>query len=107
VCGFVAAFVFAAPSRGASPVSGPASSDAIKHGDEIFHQRCILCHNQQPGDSLPFGPPNLYQAFRGKSPMTSHQAETIIAQGKGPMPAFGTILTKSDIRSVVAYLRTR
>jgi len=106
VCGFMVAFAAAAPSRGASPISDAASSDTVKHGNEIFHQRCILCHNQQPGDSLPFGPPNLYQVFRGKT-ITPRQAETIITQGKGAMPSFGAILSKSDIRSVIAYLRTR
>ncbi len=81
-------------------------SATVKHGDEIFHQKCIICHNQQPGNNLPFGPPNLYTVFRGKQ-ITPQQAETIITTGKGGMPSFRNVLTKSDIRSVIAYLRTR
>ncbi|HEY1648001.1 MAG TPA: cytochrome c [Terracidiphilus sp.] len=104
VCGLVAAFLFAVPSRGASPEPGTGSAVSVKHGSEIFHQRCALCHTQQPGDSLPFGPPNLYQALQART-ITSQQAENIIAQGKGTMPAFGAILTKKDIRCVIAYLR--
>lgn len=93
--------------RGASPGASDASSPSPKHGDQIFHQRCVVCHNKQPGDTTPFGPPNLYEVFRQPSPLTSKQAETIITQGKGAMPAFGSILSKSDIHSVIAYLRAK
>jgi mono/diheme cytochrome c family protein len=85
--------------------SGVSSSASLKHGDQIFHQRCSTCHNKQPGDSSPFGPPNLYDIFRHSSSLSVKQAETIITQGKGAMPAFGTMLSRSDIRSVIGYLR--
>jgi mono/diheme cytochrome c family protein len=98
----------AAQLRGASPGASDAPSPSSKHGDEIFHQRCVICHNKQPGDTTPFGPPNLYDVFRQQpSTLTPKQAETIITQGKGAMPAFGSILSKSDIRSVIAYLRSK
>lgn len=89
-----------------APATEPSSISA-KHGSAIFHQRCIGCHQQQPNDSLPFGPPNLYMAFRGQSAISSHEAEAIITQGKGTMPAFGSVLSKSDIRSVIVYLRSK
>jgi mono/diheme cytochrome c family protein len=104
VCGFVAAFLSAVPSRGASPDADTPPAVSVKHGSEIFHQRCAVCHTQQPGDSLPFGPPNLYQVLRTRT-ITPEQAEGIITRGKGPMPAFGATLTKRDIRCVIAYLR--
>ena len=80
---------------------------STKHGEEIFQKRCVVCHNKQPGDNAPFGPPNLYTAFRGNPPLSVHQAETTIRNGKGNMPAFGKILTPSEIRSVITYLRKR
>lgn len=106
VCVLAAALFFAVKSQGAPVASNAGASAAVRHGDEIFHQRCIICHNQQPGNNLPFGPPNLYTVFRGKA-ITGQQAETIITQGKGGMPSFRSVLTKSDIRSVIAYLKTR
>jgi mono/diheme cytochrome c family protein len=100
--------LLAATSIGAiSPPSDLASGTDIKLGSEIFHKRCAGCHNKQPGDSSPFGPPNLYVAFKGKSLLPSSRAEAIIAQGEGTMPAFGNVLSKGEIRSVIAYLRAR
>jgi mono/diheme cytochrome c family protein len=92
----------------ASASSDTANNDAVKQGGEIFHQRCIVCHNKQPGDNTPFGPPNLYKVF-GSHPalLTSQQAETIVVHGRAQMPAFGAILTRTEIRSVLAYLRKR
>ena len=77
---------------------------AVKRGDALFHQRCAICHNKQPGDTAPFGPPNLYDAFRNKT-ITTSQAMQIIHHGKGQMPPFGTTITDTQIRDVIAYLR--
>lgn len=82
-----------------------SAAGATKKGDEIFHTRCLICHNKQPGDSSPFGPPNLFQVFKTRA-ITAPQAEQIISKGKGPMPAFGTVLSKGDVQSVIAYLKT-
>lgn len=106
VCMLTAVFFLAAQSQGAPMPSDEEPSSAVKHGDAIFHQKCIICHNQEPGNNLPFGPPNLYTVFRGKE-ITPQQAETIITEGKGGMPSFRSVLTKTDIRSVIAYLKTR
>lgn len=90
----------------ASAVEPDTASATVKHGDEIFHQRCVVCHNKQPGDNTPFGPPNLYTAFRGHSALTTAQAETIVMNGRGQMPPFKAVLSKTEIRSVIAYLRS-
>jgi mono/diheme cytochrome c family protein len=82
-----------------------ASTGGPKKGDQIFHTKCIICHNKQPGDNSPFGPPNLYDAFKNKA-ITAPQAEDIITHGKGQMPAFANILSKTDVQSVIAYLKT-
>ncbi|MBT9330773.1 c-type cytochrome [Paracidobacterium acidisoli] len=92
---------FAAAGSG-EPAGGPAA----KRGDAIFHQRCVTCHNKEPGNTSPFGPPNLHGIFRDKV-LTPPQAESIIRQGKGGMPTFGKILTPSQISDVVAYLKTQ
>ena len=84
-----------------------APADMVKQGSEIFHKRCFVCHNKQPGDTTPFGPPNLYTVFRGHSALTSQQAESVIVHGRGQMPAWGAILTRSEIKSVILYLRKR
>jgi mono/diheme cytochrome c family protein len=104
-CVSTAVLAFATQSQPVAAASNVSSSPVAKHGDEIFHQRCVMCHNQSPNDSLPFGPPNLYTVFRQRT-ISTQQAETIILGGKGNMPSFRNVLSKSDIHSVIAYLRT-
>jgi len=79
------------------------SSSSAKRGDALFHQRCVVCHNKQPGNDSPFGPPNLYDVFRQKK-ITPNQAKTIIHSGKGQMPSFGKTITDAQIHDVIAYL---
>jgi mono/diheme cytochrome c family protein len=105
-CVMIMISFFALPSEGAPTVSGAKPPAAVKLGDAIFHQRCVVCHNQQPGHSLPFGPPNLYTVVGGGT-ITPEQAEVIIFQGKGNMPPFRNVLSKDDIRNVIAYLKNR
>jgi mono/diheme cytochrome c family protein len=85
-----------------------ASNAAPRHtgttvGSQVFHTRCISCHDKQLGDNSPFGPPNLFSEFKNKA-ITHSQAETVIAHGKGTMPPFGTVLSKAEIQSVIEYL---
>jgi mono/diheme cytochrome c family protein len=82
-----------------------AATGGTKHGQEIFETKCMICHNQKPGASTTDGPPNLYEAFKNKT-VTVPQAEEIITHGKGQMPAFGTMLSKSDMVSVIAYIKS-
>lgn len=99
-----AGMCFAAPNNGGDK---PLRTPREKAGSAIFHKRCIGCHNKQRGDATPFGPPNLYTAFHGASHLTAPEAEKIIINGKGNMPTFGSILSKTDIRDVIAYLQAR
>jgi mono/diheme cytochrome c family protein len=79
----------------------------IQEGEKTFHQYCASCHNKAVGDTAPFGPPNLHGIFRGKSAITTAEATTIIEKGKNSMPGWGNALTKSQVSSVIAYLRTQ
>lgn len=97
--------VFIVGSSAAFAVKPAGTGPSAKQGEQIFHQRCIVCHNKQPNDMTPFGPPNLYKAFRGHS-LTPSQAATIIMNGKGQMPPFKGTLTRPEIESVIAYLRS-
>lgn len=78
---------------------------AAKNGRALFQQSCAGCHNKQPGDTTPFGPPNLHGIFQ-KKVLTPTQARKIIRHGKGGMPSFGS-LRDSQIDSLLAYLKTQ
>jgi mono/diheme cytochrome c family protein len=96
---------FAARGFGSSQTSKQAGSSRAKHGESLFHEQCTGCHNKQPDDTSPFGPPNLYQVLGRKPLITTLEARTIITRGKGQMPAFGGKLSNSQIDDVLAYLR--
>ena len=89
------------PAESAKPA---AAAGAAKKGAQIFQTKCLICHNKQPGDNSPFGPPNLIEAFKSKA-ITPPQAEQIITHGKGLMPSFANILSKGDMANVIAYLK--
>ena len=89
----------------------PALSAKAKRGAAIFQQNCVSCHNKQPDDSTPFGPPNLHGIFSSKPmvtpPITPAQATETIKNGKAPMPAFGSILTEAQISDLLTYLKAQ
>lgn len=90
-----------------SPAMAAESSSArVKQGETIFKEKCVGCHNKQPGDTTPFGPPNLNGIFKGPTPLSTKKAEDVITNGTTTMPGWGKVLTKDDIGNVIAYLKT-
>jgi mono/diheme cytochrome c family protein len=76
---------------------------SVKPGDLLFHQKCAGCHNKQPGDTSPFGPPNLHGIFQKKL-LTPAEASDVIRHGRGSMPGFGT-LSDMQVKQLLAYLK--
>ena len=113
VCAFVAAgTTIAANLIGfAGTANTPVMNAKAKRGAAVFQQNCVSCHNKQPGDTTPFGPPNLHGIFSSKPmvtpPVTPAQATDIIKKGKAPMPAFAGILTDAQISDLIAYLKAQ
>jgi mono/diheme cytochrome c family protein len=97
-------FVLANSASSAASPSAALSASA-KQGQAIFQKNCVTCHNKQPGDTSPFGPPNLHGVFREKL-VTPEQAADFITNGHGGMPPFGSVLSKGDISKVIVYLKT-
>jgi mono/diheme cytochrome c family protein len=96
---------------GFADTAKPVLNAKAKRGQAIFQQNCVSCHNKQPDDSTPFGPPNLHGIFSSKPmvspPITVAQATETIKNGKAPMPAFGSILTEAQIGDLIAYLKAQ
>jgi mono/diheme cytochrome c family protein len=95
----------------ADTAPAPVMNAKAKRGSAVFQQNCVSCHNKQPGDTTPFGPPNLHGIFSSKPlvtpPVTPAQATDIIKKGKAPMPAFSGILTDAQISDLIAYLKAQ
>jgi mono/diheme cytochrome c family protein len=96
---------------GFADTATPVMNAKAKRGATVFQQNCVSCHNKQPGDTTPFGPPNLHGIFSSKPlvtpPVTPAQATDIIKKGKAPMPAFAGILTDAQISDLIAYLKAQ
>jgi mono/diheme cytochrome c family protein len=96
---------------GFADTAKPQMNANAKRGATVFQQNCVSCHNKQPNDTTPFGPPNLHGIFSAKplvSPsITPAQATETIKNGKAPMPAFGSILTPAQINELIAYLKAQ
>jgi mono/diheme cytochrome c family protein len=96
---------------GFADTAKPVMNAKAKRGEAIFQQNCVSCHNKQPGDSTPFGPPNLHGIFSSKPmvnpPITPAKATETIKNGLPPMPAFGSILTEAQISDLIAYLKAQ
>ncbi len=114
MCGLIAAGAIMASSLvgfADTPAKPPVMNAKAKRGSAIFQQNCVSCHNKQPGDTTPFGPPNLHGIFSSKPmvkpPVTPAQATDIIKKGIAPMPAFGSILTEAQITDLIAYLKAQ
>lgn len=85
--------------------AGSHPNAAVRQGKALFQQKCAGCHNKQPGDTNPFGPPNLHGIFQHKV-LTPAEAHHIIRHGKGSMPPFES-LSDSQIDHLLAYLKTQ
>jgi mono/diheme cytochrome c family protein len=97
-----------ATSVGIAVAQKPAATGKAKLGETIFQAQCIGCHNKQPGDTTPFGPPNLHGIIGAAKPqITPKEAAETIKTGKGVMPAFADKLSTQDISNLVAYLKTQ
>jgi mono/diheme cytochrome c family protein len=112
VCTLVTAgAIISATLVGFADTAPPPMNAKAKRGAAVFQQNCVSCHNKQPGDTTPFGPPNLHGIFGSKPlvtpPVTPAQATDVIKKGKAPMPAFAGILTDAQISDLIAYLKAQ
>jgi mono/diheme cytochrome c family protein len=104
----IVAGIFMAAANRIAIAQKPAASGKAKQGEIVFKAQCIGCHNKQPGDTTPFGPPNLHGIIGSTPPQVTPQvAAATIKNGKGIMPPFEGKLTPQDISNVVAYLKTQ
>ena len=79
-----------------------------QHGEELFEQHCLDCH-EMPNPDLKKQPPKLEGLFHSKTlpsgaPATDQQVRKTIIEGRGTMPAFDGRLSERDVNDLVRYL---
>ena len=91
----------------------PEGKGEAAAGKVLFQKNCVLCHNADQAEKK-IGP-GLKGVFKNKELPASHRPATEAngrAQIEGGnlakgMPAFGAKLSKAEIDSLIAYLKTR
>jgi mono/diheme cytochrome c family protein len=80
--------------------------------DDLFRNNCARCHGGDGRGDTPLG--HTYKTpdftaqewWRKNSTITgSASLNSIVSRGKGGMPAFGKKLSRTEIRSLVTYVR--
>ncbi len=89
----------------------PARSRGVRV-DDLFRNNCARCHGGDGRGDTPIG--HTYNSpdftdkewWRKNSNLTSTSSLiAIVSRGKAGMPAFGKKLTRTEIRSLVGYVR--
>jgi cytochrome c6 len=99
------AFMLATIAAVAICLSLPAVAQTA--GETIYKQKCAMCHGADGEANTPAGKMLKAQSFKSAALMKETEAEMIEAtkKGKGKMPEFGTKLSDSQIKEVIAYVR--
>ena len=77
-------------------------------GKAIFDEQRSSCHGQDGRGQTPAGKALAVQDLTGKAVQAKPDAEltTVIKKGKDKMPAFESSLSDSDVKLLVAYIRS-
>ena len=81
---------------------------AQSKGEQIFKERCAMCHGQDGTASTPMGKMMHIPSFKAAALVKAPESQLIAAteNGKGRMPAYKGKLSAQQIKDVVAYIRT-
>jgi cbb3-type cytochrome c oxidase subunit III len=79
--------------------AAPPPSEEAKRGQNLFERNCAHCHGDDArGDEGP----DLHDLKKSDARI----AKTVSQGIKGEMPAFGSKLNDTDIKALIAFLRT-
>jgi cytochrome c oxidase subunit II len=95
--------VFAGVGCSADPPDVPEGADPVLlQGRDVFAARCVSCHGESGGGGR--GPSVRGERMLERFPDPADQI-AVIANGRGGMPAFGSVLSEEEIDAVVRYTR--
>ena len=72
-----------------------------------FDAKCSMCHGKDGSGNTPMGKNMKVPDLRSKAVQSKSDAALadVITKGKGVMPAYGSQLSKSEIKQMVTYVR--
>jgi mono/diheme cytochrome c family protein len=95
------------------PESPPPAPKALnlseEHGQRLYKSSCATCHRADSG--APLAGPGMQGLFKkpylpSGAPANDERVQEVIIRGRRSMPGFGQIYDESQIRDIIAYLRT-
>jgi mono/diheme cytochrome c family protein len=101
-----------APESTTTSMPSSGSSDAsVALGDQVYKERCVLCHGplgkgDGPGAAALNPKPRNHTDGAYMNARTDEQLLEVIRTGKGNMPAWGKILTEEQIQAVLKHVRS-
>jgi cytochrome c6 len=83
-----------------------AAEDAA--GADVYKAKCVTCHAKDGSGDTPVGKSLQSADLRSPEVQKKSDAEltTSISEGKGNMPAFKTLISEDEVRSVLSYVRS-
>jgi mono/diheme cytochrome c family protein len=91
-----------------SPPRAASESDAVKHGEAWFYQRCSLCHMGRivKDDTYESMAPSLEGILKDAPTDREKFVREAIQQGSRRMPGFRYNFTPAEFEELIAYLKT-
>ena len=85
--------------------------DPLVLGNQVYQQRCALCHGPEGKGDGPAAAglnpkPRNHTDGKYMNSRTDAQLLEVIHHGKGAMPAWGGILTETEINAVLKHVRS-
>jgi len=91
--------------------TGMVAGDELSIGRKVYQDRCVLCHGAEgKGDGVAAAglnpKPRNHTDGAYMSTRTDEDLIGVIRNGKGGMPAWGSILSEQEIQAVLKYVRS-
>ncbi len=85
-----------------------ASANAQEAGEKVYKAKCASCHGADGKGATPAGKATKARDFSSDDVKKETDAEwtEIIVKGKNKMPSYDKKLTESEVKDVVAYIRS-
>jgi mono/diheme cytochrome c family protein len=98
------------PKKKSAAKGSNGSAAAVARGKEVFEKKCAVCHYAD-SDAKKIGPGLKGLSKRGtftvnSNKVTDETLKTWIENGDSLMPPFKDVLQPSEIKDVIAYVKT-
>jgi mono/diheme cytochrome c family protein len=92
-----------------APPKPKAMTAAEVHGERLYKTACSSCHHSD--STAPLHGPGMQGILKSRflpsgAPANDERVHEVIVRGRRTMPGFGQVFDESQIRDLIAYMRT-